>query len=208
VRTGLVLIGTVLAVLGGGLVLSLFFLSGGPASTTQTTFTDPGLPAHHNQSWALPGPPNSGSVSVSWTTTSAANVSVSSATSCVSPSGFCPTGPPSLNWTAVVSGKGTIDPADASDYLLTVSNPGSSPLRFTAVVSISYNTGTPISAWIWGLIATGGIALLTIGGIALFLGLFLPGGVYRDPDAALTARRHPSLPPDEPEFDELDHEPP
>lgn len=201
-RTGLVVVGVVLAVLGAGLVVSLFFLSGGPAATTQATYADPSLAPHSNQSWVIPGPPGSGSLTVSWTTTAGADVSVTPAASCVSPSGVCPTGPSELNWTAGSAGKGTVSPASASDYILTVVNPGTNSLRFSAFVSVSYSTGTPISAWIWGLIASGGIALLAIGGVALFLGLFLPSGVYDAPDGELRAERHPSLPPDEPEFED------
>jgi hypothetical protein len=203
VRTGLVVLGIVIAVLGAGLILTLFFLSGGPVNSSQISLEDPGLAAHSNQSWVVSGPtPGSGSVTLSWTTSAAANVSLWPVTTCLGPFGPCQTGPAALSWSLATTGKGTVSPSNASAYILLVTNPGNSPLRFSGAVSVSYGPGTPLTAWSWGVIAIGGITLLAIGGIALFLGLFLPGGVYQDPDGEVVAVRHPSLPPEDPEPDE------
>ncbi|MGA7477273.1 MAG: hypothetical protein WBW47_08750 [Thermoplasmata archaeon] len=197
-RTGLVVIGAVLALLGAGLIVTLFFLSGGPVTSSQISFEAPSLAGHSNQTWVVSGPsPGTGSVTLSWSTGVAANVSLWPATTCVGPMGSCPTGPPDLSWVLATSGKETVSPSDAPVYILLVTNPGNNPLRFSAVVSVTSSSGSPLTAWSWGLIATGGVALLAIGGIALFLGLFLPGGVYRDPDGEVEAVRHPSLPPEE-----------
>lgn len=193
-------IGILLAVLGAGLVLTLFFLSTGPSTTTQIRPEDPSLSPGAPQSWVVPGPTGgSGTITLSWTASAAADVNLWPATTCASPGGFCPTGVPALNWSNSLSGKGTLASATGATYILIVSDPGGAPLRFQGVVSVTYTPGTPVAAWSWGLIAAGGIALLTIGGIAIFLGLYLPPGVYRDPDSQPVARRHPSLPPDDPE---------
>jgi hypothetical protein len=203
VRTGLVVIGAVIALLGAGLIVTLFFLSGGPTITNHTTFEDPGIAPYSNQSWAVPGPtPGSGSVTLSWTMSGLANISLWPATTCAKPMGSCPTGPAALSWTLADSGNGSVSPSDSSTYILQATNPANNTLRFSAVISASYSSGSPLSSWSWGLIATGGIALLAIGGIALFLGLFLPGGVYQDPDGEVVAVRHPSLPPEEYDSDE------
>lgn len=197
-RTGLVAVGAAIAVLGAGLIVTLFFLSGGPVTSSQISFEAPSLTGHSNQTWVLSGPnPGSGSVTLSWSTSTVANVSLAPAANCAGPMGACPTGPPDLSWVLATSGKETVAPSDASVYILLVTNPGNSPLKFSAVVSVTSSSGSPLSVWSWGWIATGGVALLAIGGIALFLGLFLPGGVYRDPDGELEAVRHPSLPPEE-----------
>lgn len=199
-RTGLVIIGAALAALGAGLILTLFFLSAGPTSTTQISTQDPDLPPGVTQSWVVAGPAaGSGSISLSWSASPAADVSLWPATTCSSPGGFCPTGVPALNWSRVGSGSGSISTASGSTYLLVVENPGTTTVRFGGILSVTYSPGTPVSEWSLGLIAAGGITLLTIGGIALFLGLYLPGGVYRDADRPPAAVRHPSLPPDEPE---------
>jgi hypothetical protein len=202
VRTGLVVLGTIIAVLGAGLILTLVFLSSGSVNTSQVSSQDPSLAPHSNESWMISGPtPGAGSVGLSWTTSSPANVSLWPVTSCLGPFGPCRTGPAVLSWSLAVSGQGTVSPSNASLYILLVSNPGNIALRFSAVFSISFAPTAPFPAWGWGLIATGGVALLAIGGIALFLGLFLPGGVYRDPDGEVVAVRHPSLPPEDRDSD-------
>lgn len=201
-RTGLVVLGIVIAVLGVGLFLTLFFLAEGPSTTTQIRPEDPSVLHNVSQSWILPGPvAGRGSVSLSWTTSALAEVDLWGATPCTAPGGFCPSGPALLNWTSSVSGKGTVSSASGATFVLMVTNHGNIPLRFAAVVSVTYTPGTPVTTWIWALIAAGGMALLAIGGIALFLGLYLPGGVYHDPDAEMVAVRHPSLLPDDPESD-------
>jgi hypothetical protein len=202
VRTGLVVIGAAIAVLGAGLIVTLFFLSGGPVNSSNISFEAPSLAGHSNQTWVISGPsPGTGSVTLSWSTGTVANVSLTPAAACVGPMGSCPTGPPDLGWVLATSGKETVSPSDASLYILLVTNPGNNALRFSAVVSVTSSSPSPLTVWSWGLIATGGVALLAIGGISLFLGLFLPSGVYRDPDGELEAVRHPSLPPEEFDLD-------
>jgi hypothetical protein len=199
VRTGLVILGTIIAVIGAGLILVLFFLSGGPTSSSEISFAVPSLSGYADQTWTISGPASgAGSITLSWTTSAAANVSLWPATHCVSSMGWCPTGPPVLSWTRALSGNGTVSSPNASTYILRVSNPGVAPLSFSAKVSESYNPGIPVAIWSEGVIVIGGITLLVIGGIALFLGLFLPGGVYRDPDRGMATGRPPGLPPEEP----------
>jgi hypothetical protein len=206
VRTWLVVLGVVIAALGTGLILTLFALSPGTAITTRFTVVDPTLGGHLNQTWVVPGS-GAGSIAVTWTTSSGANVSLWSAVSCSAPTGFCPTGMAALSWSLASSGTGTVSSPNASTYILVVTNPASAPLRFDGTVSVTYGPNPILPTWSWGLIALGGLALLVIGGIAVFLGVFLPGGVYRDPDAEMVAVRHPSLEPEE--FDtESDEGPP
>jgi len=209
VRTGLVVIGIVIAALGGGLVLTLFAISGG-ATTTTTQYhpEDPGLASGASDSWVVPGAATgSESISVSWSTTALANVGLWAATTCSAPGGFCPTGAAALNWSMMTSGKGGISAGSGATFLLVATNPGTGPMKFTGLVSVTDTPNSPVPTWSWGLIAAGGIALLAIGGIAVFLGLYLPGGVYEHPDAGPRAVRHPSLPPEEPDFEAEDNPP-
>lgn len=200
--------GVVLVVLGAGLVLTLFILSGGQSTTLQLRPQDPSLSPGLSQDWIVPGPiGGSGSVSISWTSTGPAGVALWPTTTCTAPGGFCATGVPLLNWSAAELGQGTVSSASGSAYILIVTNSGNNDLRFSGLISVTYSPGSPVPAWSWGLIAAGGIVLLTIGGVALFLGLYLPTGVYRDPDAGPVAIRHPSLPPDDPELDSYEESP-
>src|SRR5208282_4755740 len=105
VRTGLVAIGVIIVVLGAGSILTLFLLSSGPSSTTQIRPEDPSLSPGFPQSWVVPGAVGgSGSIAITWTATSSADVNLWPATTCASPGGFCPTGVAALNWTKATSG--------------------------------------------------------------------------------------------------------
>ena len=191
-RPWLVILGSIIAVIGAGLIVSLFFLSSGPVTTTQYNIDNPSVAPHSNWVQVISRSISTqSSVSISWATTGLANVSLTPAAPCSSPLGVCPTGPPVLNWTLVESGKGSGASSSVSQYLLKVMNPGDSPFRFSSVVSVNYNPGSPLPVWSLGLILLAGIILLAIGGIAVFLGLFLPGGVYEEPE-------EPSLGPFEP----------
>ena len=202
-RSGLVILGGVIAVLGGGLIVTLFALSGGPATASQFSFENPNLAPHAVFTDALSRTSSSvAAISLSWSASGPANVSLTPVRECLAPLGFCPTGAPIFNWTGLESGKGTDGSANATTYLLEVENAGSQPLRFTAVVSVSIQPGGSIPTWAWGLIALGGVVLLAIGGIAVFLGLFLPGGVYEDANDEEGFRRPPDLPPEEPDSGE------
>jgi hypothetical protein len=192
VRPWLVVLGSIIAVIGVGLVISLFLLLGGTVTTGQFRIDNPAIGPHSNWVEVVSRPISTqSSVSISWTTTAPANVTLTPAAPCSSVLGVCPTGPPVLNWTLVQSGKGTGASGNVSQYLLEVRNPGASTIAFTGVVSVNYNPNPPLPVWSLGLILVAGIILLAIGGIAVFLGLFLPTGVYDEPE-------DPSLGPFEP----------
>ena len=131
-RTGLVVVGVVLVVLGAGLVLTLFILSGGQSITTQLRPQDPSIAPGHPQDWIVPGPiGGSGSISVSWTSSFPAGVALWPTTTCTAPGGFRPNGVPLLNWTAADFGQGTVSSVSGSAYILIVTNSGNTDLRFS-----------------------------------------------------------------------------
>jgi len=96
-----------------------------------------------------------------------------------------------------MSGKASGSTGNATAFILDVQNPGTSSLAFAGTVSVEYTPGAPLPTWAWGVIALGGVVLLGMGGIALFLGLFLPAGVYQDEPGATPRLRPPMEPPDE-----------
>jgi len=193
VRTWLVVIGTVIALLGAGLLVTLFFLTGGPATTDQVTVQNLGINPDSNWSEVLtPSASVAGSITLSWTASSPVNVSLTPAIPCHLANGYCPSGVPVLSWAAVASGKGTDTHVNSSSYVLAVMNPSQNSITFSGYVTVVFNAASPLPAWGWGVIAGGGIVLLGIGSVATFLGLFLPGGVYSDEDAGTP----PVLPPD------------
>lgn len=208
VRTGLVVLGAVIAVLGGGLIVTLGFLSVGPATTSQLTVQGLIVSSQSNQSELIsPSTAVAASIGLSWTATTPANVSLTPAGPCLDSAGICPDGPPVLNWTGVSSGKGTDSNINSSAYILEVVNGGLVDLKFSAVITLSFQSKSPLPAWGWGLIAGGGLVLLAIGGIAIFLGLFLPKGVYQEGSADPPVRRTFDAPPEVPEDESAEYPP-
>jgi len=106
-------------------------------------------------------------------------------------------GTPLFAWDQSLSGKETGTTGNATAFILVVGNPGGATLAFTGTVSVGFMSSSPLPSWAWGLIALGGVVLLSLGGIALFLGLFLPGGVYRESAGADLRLRPPPDPPEE-----------
>lgn len=96
-----------------------------------------------------------------------------------------------------MSGKDAGSSGNATAFILEIQNPGTGTLDFAGTVSVAYNPGSPFPAWAWGIIALGGVVLLGMGGIILFLGLFLPGGVYQRPPGSTPPLRPPLDPEDE-----------
>ena len=192
--------GAAIAIIGGGLILTLFVTSAGPPSTTRASYYNPDLAGHDAWPEVISRSSTSAAlIGLVWSTNVPANVSLTPAAPCGAPLGVCPIGPPLFNWTNLTSGKGTASSGNASAFILEVMNPGTSILQFTGTVSVEYLPHSPLPTWAWGLIALGGVVMLAIVGVALFLGLFLPGGVYRDDsEARLHMRPPPGPPPEEP----------
>lgn len=203
VRSGLVLLGAIIAVLGGGLIVTLFVLSGGPTTASQLRFENPNLAPHQVWSEGISRTSSAeATIGLSWAASGPANVTLTPARECLQPVGLCPSGSPIFNWTGVLSGKATDSSSNATSFLLDVTDAGDAAVRFSAVVSVSYQPGGSTPDWAWGLIALGGVVLLAIGGIAVFLGLFLPGGVYERANDDEMLRRPPGLPPEDPDAEE------
>jgi len=200
VRTWLVVVGAAIAVIGGGLFASLFVISGGPQTTTRASFDNPNIPAHKSWPELIERSTTiSATIGLTWSTNVPANVSLTAAGLCSNSSlGVCPYGPPLFAWTGATSGKASGSTGNATAFILLVQNPGTNTVDFAGTVSVSYTPVAPFPTWAWGVIALGGVVLLGMGGIALFLGLFLPSGVYRDPPGSTPPLRPP---PDIPEGD-------
>ena len=197
-RTGLVIVGSVVAILGGGLVITLFFLSGGTATTSGNSVQGVSLlPGSPYDSVISPSTSVAASITLSWSSTGPATVTLTPAFPCGDPVTYCIDGPPVFSWTNQTSGKATDSHANSSAYVLTASTFGTSGVRFSYGIIVAYQPSAPVPVWAWWLIAGGGVVLLAIGGIAIFLGLFLPSGVYSGETIVDTGRRPLDLPPDE-----------
>jgi len=181
VRIGLVGAGAVIAIVGAGLLVSLFFLPGPPTDTRIASVSISDLNA--TRTWTImEDVAVSGSLSLTWTSSGPASVELWKASPCSVGVGYCPVVPAVVSWSGNVTGlwstKGPVD----SVYLLSATNYGGIAISFTGTLTESYPVSTPSAAVpAWALIAVGGVVLLGIGALAVFLGFFLASGIYRPP---------------------------
>ncbi len=183
-RLGLVAIGLAFALVGGGLVVSFFvFSSGGPPGFVARSISASQIAPNQTQDWPFAAVGAShGTLSFSWTSSVRANVSLWKASTCSQPVGVCPVGPALVHWPSNLSGAWRDSGAIASIYLLAVSDPTPNSVNFNGTLTESYPDqafGLPTTDLV--LLTIGSILLLGTGAIGVFLGLFLPSGVYRPP---------------------------
>ncbi|MGA8537346.1 MAG: hypothetical protein WB789_08145 [Thermoplasmata archaeon] len=202
-RTGLVVIGVALAVVGAGLTLSAFFEPGAPSLTQVNPLAAPNLqPGQPRTMLVWLENTSSGTLALNWVSSSDVNVSVYRATSCgFVTSGthvlYCPDGPALATWPSASSGHWNISGQISFPLLLNLENLGSKVVTVNAVFDEVWASTSPsVPTWIFLSTLAGGIACISLGAVAIFLGLFLRGGVYSN-----------APPGDGPGSDELEFDP-
>lgn len=182
VRLGLVAVGLAFAIVGAGLVTSIFFLSPStPPEARTVSISISRLAANQTEVWPL-SIVGSGSavLTLSWRATSNANVSFWKAAPCSTGSGLCAVSPSIAAWVSNASGEWRGSGSVGNAYLLSVTDASQADLSFNATVEDSYpgpSSGLTTQALV--LVSIGSVLLLGTGAVGVFLGLFLPGGVYR-----------------------------
>jgi hypothetical protein len=181
VRRGLLFVGLAIALIGGGIIGSLFFLAG--AQTTTIYNADYAVPSGTTENSTLRfTPTGAGSLSFSWSSSGPTNVSVFAVEACSSGSGTCPSGPALVSWASVSSGRWSMSGSIGSYYTVSSTNSGALQVQFSGTFTETYTTGSSgLSLAQLTFILAGAVVLLAIGGVSIFLGLFLRGGVYSDP---------------------------
>ncbi len=204
-RTGLVLVGIGMAVIGAGVIASLA-LAPDPGTIRESWPIDiENLTSNASRGLPVPGTTGTGAIfSFDWVSSSPAEASLWPAVSCGAASGACPTTElPVVHWNATTHGDWSTHGVLPSYYLLTIWAPASSSVNFTGQAAESYAAPSlAIATWAMISVIVGGVVLLGIGAMALFLGLFLRPSIYQPPP--------PSAGGSEPfdETDEFDDEPP
>ena len=209
-RTGLAVIGIVIAVVGAAVFLTIVLY---PPTTLHTTIAPQKLygPAEpngstNNQAIIFPVSPRA-SLFVIWSSNGSLDASFYVASGCTfynGSTGQC-TGNASATWRGASSGTWNTSvghPATCPCYL-TLRNPHSYPISVETILLETYQQRVPaLDTFSYVSVLFGSILLLGIGCLATFFGLFLPSGVFR--------RRVPEeLEEDLSEFDDWDDtEPP
>jgi hypothetical protein len=203
VRPWLVGIGTALIVVGVGTFALLLSL---PPTTVTTIHTFQGEVGAHN----FDGFPlwlqntSQGSLELSWTSAQPLTFALYHPEVC-SHFPACPLGTPVVTWISMVSGYWSASGGLSFPYLLNVTNTADSAVAFLAAFTESVTVHTGLIPPVTELfVYTGGAILTVLGALAVFLGLFLRGGVYRGPPPVISrsaddvAELYPEdMPPDD-----------
>ena len=181
-RPGLVAIGSGLLVLGA-LVVASAFATPSPADHASDQRSAVTLAPGSRVAlylWAENG--TTSAFSVNWASTAPVTGGLRTASGCGPDPAACVGGPSIENWNATRSG-GWSSLVSGGRWLLSLQadGPGSATINLTVAASSTGSTTPP--AWAMYVQLASATALGAAGATALFLGLFLRGGVYPRPGA-------------------------
>ena len=184
-RAGLLAAGTAVAIIGVGVLIATLTFSTGPQGTQTDPVTVPSLAGHSFYSPELEGINQSSTdTHFAWASSQSLLVTLYPSVSCLQPKGICSSGRALVSWWAT-SGSWSASGQLAYPLFLNVTNPNGTPVAFAGTLVETYATSA-LTNPSWGLFLPliGGVVLLVIGGVGIFLGLFLPQGVYSQPDSS------------------------
>ncbi|MGI0130937.1 MAG: hypothetical protein ACREDE_02255 [Thermoplasmata archaeon] len=178
-RTGLLAAGAAVAIIGAGVLLASLTFSSGPTTTEMDPVSLPTIAGHSYFEQQLQGVNRSSAdVSLVWSASQYLIVAVYPAVSCPHVLGVCPSGTALATWWGD-RGDWSTSGSVSFPLFLNLSNPNATPTAFAATFEESYITSSLANpTWNLFLPLIGAVVLIAIGGVAVFLGLFLPQGVY------------------------------
>ena len=185
VRTGLLVIGTAIAVVGAALFLTVVLA---PPTTTQTatnvesqtpwasgTGSAGGQPAYFT--FSVPG-----QLKLIWASYNGSSLDAAfyaSGTCALYQNGSC-NGPPTYFWSHQNSGVYLSNTTESCPCYLVLTNQHPTRITALAVLFETYQAvGPALSTFSYAAVLSGTTLLLGIGGLAAFFGLFLRRGIYR-----------------------------
>ncbi len=181
-RLGLVVVGLAFVVVGAGLVVTFFAISSGaPPGGLTRSISAVQVSPNSTQVWTLAMvSTDHGSLTLVWASTGPSNVTLARAAACSSASGLCPVTPALVVWDANTSGAWRNSGGVSAAYFLTATSHTSRAVDLNATLSESYpGTAFGLGSPELILLTIGCVLLLGTGAVGVFLGLFLPGGVYQ-----------------------------
>ena len=181
-RPGLVAVGVSLLVLGSATVAAVYLIPAATPTSQDTTVIQPVYVGPHaaGERAVMGANTTAGTMRMSWNSTVPLSVALYEGVTCP-PSGACSGGVPVANWSTVSSGMTTLTGRLVFPFELIWTNHGGSAGGFHADAVETYHTTTALPALTAVLVDGTAGALIGIGGIALFLGLFLRAGVFVRP---------------------------
>lgn len=180
-RPGLVVLGVAFLSIAAATTVAVV-TSGGPTTTTSTFSSIGAFDARGGSGSAIfdPGNASSQTFTIAWRATSTFSVALYEGPGCIPSSVGCASPPPIAKWVGNESGTFSITGPFTKLFVLDWTETGSSggSLSYTATATRS-TEATPLPSWDeYAFLAAAG-ALWVLGALAVFLGFFLRGGVFR-----------------------------
>lgn len=181
-RPGLLAVGAALAIVGAGVIYVLVE----PADAShQIRTSDAVINDLAAGSWRTATLPTSASghatFTFAWYATASARVDLYALFACKEPGGYCTALPAVASWPGGSNATWTATGSAGAMYEVWVEPVATAneSINFSAVLTETYSVGEfalPLPGF--AVAMTGGGLLAGIGGVAIYLGLFLPSGVY------------------------------
>jgi hypothetical protein len=179
VRARLIAVGAAIAIIGAGVIAAVTLPHASPHDATGSVSAPqlhPGLP-----SW-IPlnvTPADRGSVTFTWTSSQLANVEWYAAVSCSTAQTWCVQGEPLKSWHNQTSGEWSASGPVLAIYSVSVNDTANVPLNFSGQFHEEISeTDALLPMLPLAISIAGGALLLGMGGVAAYLGIFLPSNVY------------------------------
>ncbi len=187
-RPGLVAVGGAFAAVGiAVIVVGIMPVTSPPLTRTGTAAVSDLAGGDTRSFYLVATSVSSAEMAVNWTATSAMVVSWYATTACSTPPNWCAVSPALDSWTNVRSGRWSASGDAGSRYLLYVETEppaGGAPAtsaNFSATFTEHYQILSRVALSVPFLLTMSAGGLLAgVGAVALYLGLFLPSGVYGD----------------------------
>lgn len=196
--------GTALAVVGAGVVASLALTMESSQATRTGVASVNDLAASTGTLMLVPAvPTGDGAAELTWSASAPSEVWWFEEVPCTPEPGLCIVGGALAHWSGTPTGEWSWHGSVSNYYGLVVEATSNRSVNFSASFAESYPVLShllPTVPFVWTMV--GGSVLLGIGGMAVYLGLFLPSGVYSTPETA------PFVPDPEAEYSASDPRPP
>ena len=178
-RTGLLVAGAAVAVIGAGVLVATLTFSTGPIHMVFDPVSVSSLPGHSHYTPELEGSNiSSASIHLTWASSASLLVAIYPAVPCPDATSECAGGVAVASWWAN-SGSWSAGGTLSFPLFLNITNPNATSVSFSGSLVETYTTSA-LSDPTWGLFVplVGAVVLIAIGGVGIFLGLFLPEGTY------------------------------
>ena len=185
-RKGLLIVGLGVAIVGATFIATLVSLPPPPSQISASTLDFPYILTNSSKTSKItPADAPSATMYFSWVSDYSIAVSLYDAVPCAPGNRSCTSTPALVSWVENSSGDWNSSGRVDLPVYVVLTNNGSTPVTVSGTVVATYVPSTPyLPTWSLVALVTGAIVLLGIGAVAIFLGLFLPGGVYARPPSS------------------------